>query len=285
MKDICVRLDNAECTEMCTDSKFGFEENSEYIIFNFKKESVRKIEVIFKTQVDRNQIAIGDLQIFYTESDAVVEVAAPSCVAMEIMEEKFEQIDNEVCVLVPNWFESLTLFNFNFLWEMRTQYNCHRQCEIGYCPSACGPEGFCYFGSQKDSSKIIPDALVKQSLLINSGHIANEESKCFRPVDEAQITWLNGKVDCETECQRSGGGPCPNACGKRGYCCKRPESTDEEIGSCPDIAKWSVLPVHDSKWRCVAPAGGFVDDSIDEERGKSHKDLTKINILFHILRI
>ena len=103
MKDICVRLDNAECTEMCTDSKFGFEENSEFIIFNFKKESVRKIEVIFKTQVDRNQIAIGDLQIFYTESDAVVEVAAPSCVAMEIMEEKFEEIDNEVCdVLVPN---------------------------------------------------------------------------------------------------------------------------------------------------------------------------------------
>ena len=184
MKDICVRLDNAECTEMCTDSKFGFEENSEFIIFNFKKESVRKIEVIFKTQVDRNQIAIGDLQIFYTESDAVVEVAAPSCVAMEIMEEKFEQIDNEVCVLVPNWFESLTLFNCNFLWEMRTQYNCHRQCEI-----SCGPEGFCYFGSQKDTSKIIPDALIKQSLLINSKYITTEESKCFRLVDEAQITW------------------------------------------------------------------------------------------------
>ena len=81
----------------CVQTQFGFEENSEYIIFNFKKESVRKIEVIFKTQVDRNQIAIGDLQIFYTESDAVVEVAAPSCVAMEIMEEKFEEIDNEVC--------------------------------------------------------------------------------------------------------------------------------------------------------------------------------------------
>ena len=153
---------------------------------------------------------------------------------------------------------------------MRSQYNCHRQCEIGFCPSACGPEGFCYFGSQKDSSKIVPVALVKQSLLINSKHITTEESKCFRPVDEAQITWLNGKLDCETECHRLGGGPCPNACGKRGYCCKRPESTDEEIGSCPDIAKWSVLPVHDSKWRCVAPPGGFVDDSIDEERGKSH---------------
>ena len=103
-KDICVRLDNAECTEMCTDSKFGFEENSEFIIFNFKKESVRKVEVIFKTQIDRNQIAIGDLQIFYTESDAVVEVEAPSCVAMEIVEEKFEEIDNEVCdVQVLNW--------------------------------------------------------------------------------------------------------------------------------------------------------------------------------------
>ena len=103
-KDICVRLDNAECTEMCTHSKFGFEENSEFIIFNFKKESVRKVEVIFKTQIDRNQIAIGDLQIFYTESDAFVEVAAPSCVAMEIVEEKFEEINNEVCdVQVLNW--------------------------------------------------------------------------------------------------------------------------------------------------------------------------------------
>ena len=81
----------------CVQTQFGFEENSEYIIFNFKKESVRKIEVIFKTQVDRNQIAIGDLQIFYTESDAVVEVAALSCVAMEIMEEKFEQIDRGLC--------------------------------------------------------------------------------------------------------------------------------------------------------------------------------------------
>ena len=103
-KDICVRLDNAECTEMCTHSKFGFEENSEFIIFNFKKESVRKVEVIFKTQIDRNQIAIGDLQIFYTNSDAVLEVAAPSCVAMEIVEEKFEEINNEVCdVQVLNW--------------------------------------------------------------------------------------------------------------------------------------------------------------------------------------
>ena len=177
---------------------------------------------------------------------------------------------------------------------MRSQYNCHRQCEIGFCPSACGPEGFCYFGSEKDSSKTVPDALAKQSLLINSKHITSMESKCFRPVDEAQIMWLNGKLDCETKCQRSGGGPCPNVCGKRGYCCKRPESTDEEIGNCPDIAKWSVLPVHDSKWRCVAPPGGFVDDSIDEERGKSHlKNFTisvsrfhvEINLLFHILRI
>ena len=66
---ICIRLDNEDCTEICTDSKFGFDENSEFIIFNFKKEYNRKIEVIFKTQVDRKQIAIGDLQIFYTESN------------------------------------------------------------------------------------------------------------------------------------------------------------------------------------------------------------------------
>ena len=84
-------------------------------------------------------------------------------------------------------------------------------------------------------------------------------------MDETRITWLNGKINCEIYCDRSGGGPCPSICGKRGYCCKRPESTDEEIGSCPDIAKWSVLPVFDSKWRCVAPPGGFVDNSIDEE--------------------
>lgn len=81
---------------MCTDSKFGFEENSEYIIFNFKKEYVRKIEVIFKTQIGRNQIAIGDLQIFYTETDAVIETIAPSCVEAQIVDEKFEEIDIKV---------------------------------------------------------------------------------------------------------------------------------------------------------------------------------------------
>ena len=89
-------MDNADCTEMCTDSKFGFDENSEFIIFNFKKEYVRKIEVIFKTQIDRKQIAIGDLQIFYTESNASHGMTAPACVEAQIVDEKFDKIDIKV---------------------------------------------------------------------------------------------------------------------------------------------------------------------------------------------
>lgn len=81
---------------MCTDSKFGFDENSEFIIFNFKKEYVRKIEVFFKTQIDRKQIAIGDLQIFYTESDAVHDMTAPACVEAQIVDEKFDEIGIKV---------------------------------------------------------------------------------------------------------------------------------------------------------------------------------------------
>jgi len=81
---------------MCTDSKFGFEESSEFIIFNFKKDYIKKIEVIFKTQIDRNQIAIGDLQIFYTESDAVNQTKAQSCAEVQIVDEKFDKIDVKV---------------------------------------------------------------------------------------------------------------------------------------------------------------------------------------------
>ena len=110
MKDICVRLDEAECTEMCTDSKFGFDENTEFIIFNFKKENVRKIEVIFKTQIDRNQIAIGDLQIFYTDSDSANDMQAPQCVAAQVVEEKFEEIDIKVS-LKRNIYASIVIFN------------------------------------------------------------------------------------------------------------------------------------------------------------------------------
>ena len=110
MKDICVRLDEAECTEMCTDSKFGFDENTEFIIFNFKKENVRKIEVIFKTQIDRNQIAIGDLQIFYTDSDSVNDMEAPQCVAAQVVEEKFEEIDIKVS-LKRNIYATIVIFN------------------------------------------------------------------------------------------------------------------------------------------------------------------------------
>ena len=95
-KDICVRLDNADCSEICTDSEFGFEKNSEFIIFNFKKEHVQKIEVIFKSQLDRDQIAIGDLQIFYTERYAVNDVIAPACVEAQIIEEDFDQINIKV---------------------------------------------------------------------------------------------------------------------------------------------------------------------------------------------
>ena len=84
---------------MCTDTKFGYEENSEFIIFNFKKDYIQKIEVIFKTQIDRNQIAIGDLQIFYTESDAVNQTKAQSCVEAQIVDEKFDKIDVKVRVL------------------------------------------------------------------------------------------------------------------------------------------------------------------------------------------
>ena len=96
MKDICVRLDDADCTEMCTDSKFGFDENSEFIIFNFKRDYVRKIELIFKTKTDRTQIAIGDLQIFYTDSDATPDIGAPACVEAQIVDEKFDAIDIKV---------------------------------------------------------------------------------------------------------------------------------------------------------------------------------------------
>ena len=78
--------------------------------------------------------------------------------------------------------------------------------------------------------------------------------------------WINGKPNCEVECTRRGGGPCPLVCGNGGYCCKRPEPGDADNDNCPDIAKWSVLPVKNSKWRCVAPPGGPVDQSIDEYR-------------------
>ena len=83
-------------------------------------------------------------------------------------------------------------------------------------------------------------------------------------MDGIEITWINGKPNCEIECTRVGGGPCPAICGNGGYCCKRPEPGDSDIGNCPDIAKWSVLPVQNSKWRCVTPPGGPVDESIDE---------------------
>ena len=90
-------MDNADCTEICTDSKFGFDEYSEFVIFNFKKEYVRKIELIFKSQADRKQIAIGDLQIFYTESNVSHDMTAPACVEAQIVDEKFDKIDIKVC--------------------------------------------------------------------------------------------------------------------------------------------------------------------------------------------
>ena len=102
-------MDNADCTEICTDSKFGFDENSEFIIFNFKKEYVRKIEVIFKTQIERKQIAIGDLQIFYTESDAVHDMTAPVCVEAQIVDEKFDEIDIKV-----GWYDSYVMTDMLF---------------------------------------------------------------------------------------------------------------------------------------------------------------------------
>ena len=71
--------------------------------------------------------------------------------------------------------------------------------------------------------------------------------------------------NCETLCTQTGGGLCEAVCGNRGYCCKRPEPDDPDNGGCPDIAKWSVLPVQDSKWRCVTPPGGRIDKSIDED--------------------
>ena len=95
-------------------------------------------------------------------------------------------------------------------------------------------------------------------------------------VDDEEIMWLNGKPNCSTECDRIGGGPCPSVCGERGYCCKRPELTDEHTGSCPDIAKWSVLPIYESKWRCVAPPGGPIEESIDQERGNKQPIIRRI---------
>ena len=67
---------------------------------------------------------------------------------------------------------------------MREYYNCHQQCAIGLCSSACGLEGFCYFSENKiedNSMAIVPESLEKQSLIINSKRIQSSESKCFRP--------------------------------------------------------------------------------------------------------
>ena len=72
---------------------------------------------------------------------------------------------------------------------MREHYNCHEQCKIGLCPSACDSEGFCYFSEpevdngtgNESKSAIVPELLMKQSLIINSKHIESNESKCFRP--------------------------------------------------------------------------------------------------------
>ena len=75
-------------------------------------------------------------------------------------------------------------FEFNFQWVMREYYNCHQQCAIGLCSSACGLEGFCYFSENKiedNSVAIVPESLEKQSLIINSKRIQSSESKCFRP--------------------------------------------------------------------------------------------------------
>ena len=91
MKDICVRLDDADCTDICTDSVFGHDENSEFIIFNLKKENVQKIEVIFKSKNGRSQIAIGDLQIFYTDSDTASFTTTPSCVDPKNPQDEFDE--------------------------------------------------------------------------------------------------------------------------------------------------------------------------------------------------
>ena len=68
---------------------------------------------------------------------------------------------------------------------MREYYNCDQQCEIGFCPAACGSEGFCYFSrneNENDSIQaLVPESLEKQSLIINSKYIQSSESKCFRP--------------------------------------------------------------------------------------------------------
>ena len=69
--------------------------------------------------------------------------------------------------------------------------------------------------------------------------------------NDTEITWLNGKPNCNIECAKFGGGPCPSVCGFNGYCCRRPEPGEKNIGNCPDIAKWSVLPVQNSNWRCI----------------------------------
>ena len=72
-----------------------------------------------------------------------------------------------------------------FQWSMREYFNCHEQCELGLCPSSCGPEGFCYFSKNEMESDslqaLVPESLEKQSLIINSEYIQSSESKCFRP--------------------------------------------------------------------------------------------------------
>ena len=67
---------------------------------------------------------------------------------------------------------------------MREFHRCDEQCEIGFCPAACGPEGFCYFStgpSQSDNQALVSESLKKQSLIINSKQIVARESKCFKP--------------------------------------------------------------------------------------------------------
>ena len=87
---------------------------------------------------------------------------------------------------------------------MREHYTCHQQCDIGFCPSACGQEGFCYYtipGNETDSEtegeeislqELVPESLKKQSLIINTKNILASESKCFKPgliLEKSLKTW------------------------------------------------------------------------------------------------
>ena len=64
---------------------------------------------------------------------------------------------------------------------MREFFSCDQECDVGYCPSACGPKAFCYYSTPDASQAYVSKSLEKQSLIIHSKKIDASESKCLKP--------------------------------------------------------------------------------------------------------